>query len=308
AKPRRCQPPQQILVERFIMSVILVTGASTGIGQATALHLASKGHQVFAGVRSPDTCDELKEKIAADQLAVKIVQLDITDGDSVDRAVSAVMASSGRIDALVNNAGIGGGRAVEETPIEEVREVFETNYFGTVQMLLAITPIMREQRAGRIVNMGSLAGRMVFGCHGHYSAAKWALEGLSEALAFEMAEFNVRVAVIEPGSVPTPAWEKGTPPPPDSHYMNSLQRLGMWATHSMKNPAMPIEVAEAVAHAIESDTPHFRYPVGQDAIEDLAGRASVTDDEWIEANRLQGEAFYDRWEEIVGVDYFRYQT
>ncbi len=290
------------------MSVILVTGASTGIGQATALHLASKGHRVFAGVRSPDTATELKNKIAADDVPVELVQLDITDQPSVDRAINDIMASAGRIDALVNNAGIGGGRAVEETPLEEVREVFETNYFGTVRMLHAITPIMREQRSGRIVNMSSLAGRMVFGCHGHYSAAKWALEGLSEALAFEMAEFNVRVALIEPGTVPTPAWEKGTPPPDDTHYTNSLQRLAAWATHTMSNPAAPLDVAVAVAHAIESDTPHFRYPVGQDAIEDIAGRFSVTDDEWIEANRLQGEAFYERWEEIVGVDYFRYQT
>lgn len=287
------------------MSVILVTGASTGIGQATALYLASKGHRVFAGVRNPDTATELKARIAEDELSLDVVQLDITDQDSVDSAVAGVMAETGRIDALVNNAGIGGGRAVEETPLEEVREVFETNYFGSVRMLLAITPIMREQRAGRIVTVGSLAGRMVFGCHGHYSATKWALEGLSEALAFEMAEFNVRVSVIEPGSVPTPAWEKGKPPPEDSHYMNSLGRLGGWATHTMKNPAMPIEVAEAIAHAIESDTPRFRYPVGQDAIENLAGRASVSDEEWIEANRLQGEAFSDRWQEIVGVDYFR---
>ncbi len=286
------------------MSVILVTGSSTGIGQETALHMARKGHQVFAGLRSPATATELKDMIAAEALAIEIVQLDITDGDSVDRAVRTVMDSAGRIDALVNNAGIGGGRAVEETPLEEVRAVFETNYFGTVRMLLAITPIMREQRSGRIVNMSSLAGRMVFGCHGHYSAAKWALEGLSEALAFEMAEFNVRVALIEPGSVPTPAWEKGTPPPPDSHYMRSLQRLGQWATHTMKNPASTLDVAKAVAHAIESDTPHFRYPVGQDAIEDIAGRFSVSDDEWIEANRLQGEAFRQRWKEIVGVDYF----
>src|SRR6056300_881800 len=120
------------------MSVILVTGASTGIGQATALHLASQGHRVFAGVRSPDTAQELKEKIAAQELALELVQLDITDQGSVNNAVSTIMASEGRIDALVNNAGIGGGRAVEETPLEEVREVFETNYFGSVRMLLAV--------------------------------------------------------------------------------------------------------------------------------------------------------------------------
>ena len=287
------------------MSVILVTGASTGIGLASALHLAGKGHQVFAGVRSPETANQLKDEIEKQSVAVELVQLDITDQASVDAAINTVMEETGRIDVLVNNAGIGGGRAVEETPLEEVREVFETNYFGAVRMLLAVTPIMREQRAGRIVNMSSLAGRMVFGCHGHYSAAKWALEGMSEALAFEMAEFNVRVALIEPGSVPTPAWEKGTPPPEDTKYGNSLARLAAWATHTMKNPASTLDVAEAVAHAIESDTPHFRYPVGQDAVEDIAGRMSVSDDEWIEANRLQGDAFARRWKEIVGVDYFR---
>lgn len=286
------------------MSVILVTGASTGIGQTTALHLGSRGHEVFAGVRTPDNCHQLKEKIAESNASVELVQLDVTDQASVDSAVQQVMDQAGRIDALVNNAGIGGGRAVEETPLEEVREVFETNYFGGVRMLLAITPIMREQRGGRIVNMSSLAGRMVFGCHGHYSAAKWAIEGLSEALAFEMAEFNVRTALIEPGSVPTPAWEKGTPPPDDTHYGNSLARLAAWATHTMQNPASTQDVADAVCDAIESDSPRFRYLVGQDAVEDVAGRHSVSDEEWIELNRLQGDAFARRWKEVVGVDYF----
>ncbi|MEH6585525.1 MAG: SDR family oxidoreductase [Halioglobus sp.] len=286
------------------MSVILVTGASTGIGQTTSLHLASKGHQVFAGVRNPDTANELKERIAAQSSSVELIQLDVTDQASVDSAVQQIMDQTGRIDVLVNNAGVGGGRAVEETPLEEVRDVFETNYFGISRMLLAVTPIMRKQRGGRIVNMSSLAGRMVFGCHGHYSAAKWALEGLSEALAFEMAEFNVRVALIEPGSVPTPAWEKGTPPPEDTSYGNSLTRLAAWATYTMKKPASTQDVADAVSHAIESDNPHFRYLVGQDAIEDVAGRQSVSDDEWIEMNRLQGQGFARRWKEVVGVDYF----
>lgn len=286
------------------MSVILITGASTGIGQETALHLARKGHQVFAGLRSPGKADELRDKIAADNLPVEIVQLDVTSEESVNAAVAAVMDKTGRIDALVNNAGIPGGRAVEETPLEEAQAVFDTNYFGAVRMLNAVVPIMREQRSGRIVNMSSLAARMVFGCHGHYSAAKWAMEGLSEALALEIAEFNVRVALIEPGSVPTPAWEKGTPPPEDTKYGNSLARLGAWAEHSMKTPAAPIEVAEAVAHAIESDQPQFRYPIGKDALEGIGGRQKVGDEEWIAANLLQGQEFARRWKEIVGVDYF----
>lgn len=286
------------------MSVILVTGASTGIGQEAALHMARKGHQAYAAVRSPDTADELKEKIAAEDLPVEIVRLDVVDPDSIESAVAHIMAKSGRIDALVNNAGIGKGRAVEETPMEDVRDLFETNYFGQVNVLRAVTPIMREQNSGRIVTVGSLAGAMVFGCHAHYSATKWAMEGLSEALAFEMAPFNVRVSIIQPGSTLTPIWGKGSLPEGDSPYASTMERLGRFFEYTLQNPAMPSDVAEAISDAIESDNPRFRYPVGKDAVDTIAARNSVSDDEWIEANRLQGDAFAKRWAELVGEDYF----
>ena len=287
------------------MSVILVTGSSTGIGQETALHMARKGHDVYAAVRSPETATELKALIAAEDLSVSVIKLDLVDPDSIVTAVAEIMARSGRIDALVNNAGIGGGRAVEETPMHEVREIFETNYFGNVNVLRAVTPIMRQQKSGRIVTVGSLAGRVVMGCHAHYSASKWAMEGLSEALAQEMAEFNVKVAIIEPGCVLTPIWGKGSLPTEPSPYLKSLQRLGRFFEFGLRRPAMPTDVASAIAHAIESDKPHFRYPVGPDAVESVAARAKVSDDEWIAANCLQGEAFSDRWLELVGVDYYR---
>ena len=287
------------------MSVILVTGSSTGIGQETALHMARKGHDVYAAVRSPETATELKDLIAAEDLPVSVITLDLVDPDSIVTAVAEIMARSGRIDALVNNAGIGGGRAVEETPMHEVREIFETNYFGNVNVLRAVTPIMRQQKSGRIVTVGSLAGRVVMGCHAHYSASKWAMEGLSEALAQEMAEFNVKVAIIEPGCVLTPIWGKGSLPTEPSPYLKSLQRLGRFFEFGLRRPAMPTDVASAIAHAIESDKPHFRYPVGPDAVESVAARAKVSDDEWIAANCLQGEAFSDRWLELVGVDYYR---
>ncbi len=287
------------------MSVILVTGSSTGIGQETALHMARRGHDVYAAVRSPDTAVELKEKIAQEKLPVNVVRLDLVDPASIRSAVEQIMERSGRIDALVNNAGIGGGRAVEETSLEEVREIFETNYFGNVSVLREVTPIMRKQNAGRIVTVGSLAGRVVMGCHAHYSASKWAMEGLSEALAQEMAEFNVKVAIIEPGCVLTPIWEKGSLPTEPSPYSNSLQRLGRFFEFGLRRPAMPSDVASAIEHAIESDEPHFRYPVGPDANETIAARAKVSDDEWLALNCLQGDAFHDRWEELVGVDYYR---
>lgn len=288
------------------MAVILVTGSSTGIGQEAALHMARKGHQVYAAVRNPATAAELREKIAAESLPAEIIRLDLVDPASIATAVGEIMARSGRIDALVNNAGIGAGQAVEETPLEVVREIFETNYFGTVSVLRAVTPIMRKQRSGRIVNVGSLAGRVVMGCHAHYSASKWAMEGMSEALAFEMAEFNVKVAIIQPGVVVTPIWGKGGElPAADYPYAKSLQRLMKFFEFGFTRPAMPADVASAIADAIESDKPHFRYPVGFDAVETIAARNKVSDDEWIEANCLQGDAFADRMAELVGVDYYR---
>jgi NAD(P)-dependent dehydrogenase (short-subunit alcohol dehydrogenase family) len=267
--------------------------------------MALKGHQVYAAVRSPGTANELKEKIAAQALPATVIKLDLVDPASVEAAVAEIMASSGRIDALVNNAGIGGGRAVEETTLEEAREIFETNYFGNVTVLRAVTPIMRRQNSGRIVTVGSLAGQVVMGCHAHYSASKWAMEGLSEALAQEMAEFNVKVSIIEPGCVLTPIWGKGSLPTDPSPYQKSLERLGRFFEFGLRRPAMPDDVASAIAHAIESDQPHFRYPIGPDAEETIAARAKVSDDAWLQANCLQGEAFYDRWEELVGVDYYR---
>jgi NAD(P)-dependent dehydrogenase (short-subunit alcohol dehydrogenase family) len=287
------------------MSVILVTGSSTGIGQETALHMARNGHTVYAAVRSPDTADELKGLIAQESLAVKVIKLDLVDPESIATAVAQIMAEEGRIDALVNNAGIGGGTAVEETALEVAREIFETNYFGNVSVLRAVTPIMRKQKSGRIITVGSLAGQFVMGTHAHYSASKWAMEGLSEALACEMAEFNVKVAIIEPGCVLTPMWGKGEAPSAESPYSNSLARIGRWAEFGLTRAATPIDVAKAIAHAIESDRPHFRYPVGPDALEAIAARKKFSDDEWMEMSALQGEEFYDRWAEMVGVDYYR---
>ncbi len=287
------------------MSVILVTGSSTGIGQETALHMARKGHHVYAAVRTPATATELKEKIAAENLSVDVIKLDLVDPASVKTAVAEIMEKSGRIDALVNNAGIGGGRAVEETELDEVREIFETNYFGNVTVLREVTPIMRKQNSGRIVTVGSLAGQVVMGCHAHYSASKWAMEGLSEALAMEMAEFNVKVSIIEPGVVLTPIWGKGSLPEDPTPYQKSLERLGRFFMFGHTRPAMPSDVASAIEHAIESDKPHFRYPVGPDAEETVAAKNKVSNDEWMEINCLQGDAFYDKMEELVGVDYYR---
>lgn len=290
------------------MSVILVTGSSTGIGQETALHLARKGHEVYASVRNPNSADELRERIAAEKLAVTVIRLDLVDAASIDAAVTEVVAGSGRLDALVANAGIGAGSSVEETDLAVARDIFETNYFGNVNLLRAVTPVLRQQRGGRIVVVGSLAGRYVAGCHAHYSASKWAMEGLCEALAQEMAEFGARVSIVEPGCVATPMWTKVSPSSAPPLYPRTVQRLVRFFEFGLREPAMPLEVAAVIEEAITAEQPRFRYPVGKDANEVIAGRLRAGDEAWIGMLcTADDDEFADRWTEIVGNDYYRDQ-
>jgi NAD(P)-dependent dehydrogenase (short-subunit alcohol dehydrogenase family) len=288
------------------MSVILVTGCSTGIGQETALHMARKGHDVYASVRNPDTADELKEKIAAESLSAKVIRLDLVDPASMESAVAEIIEQSGRLDVLVANAGIGAGSSVEETPIETVREIFETNYFGNVSLFKAVTPHLRMQGSGHIVVVGSLAGRHAAGCHAHYSASKWAIEGLSESMAQEMAEFNVKVSLIEPGCVTTPMWTKFEPSEVPPLYPKNVQRLVRFFEFGLSRPAVAADVAQAIEDVLNSDDPPFRVPVGKDANEVIAGRAKVGDEAWVKTLCTEGDdAFADAWTDAVGVDYYR---
>ena len=287
------------------MATALVTGSSTGIGLATTLLLARKGHKVYAAVRSPSTATQLRDAIAAENLPAEILAVDLTDEASIEAAVRHIVDSGQGIDVLVNNAGIGAGSAVEETPLETARAVFETNYFGTVAVLRAVTPVMREQRGGRIINVTSAASLLAMGCHGHYRASKLALEGLCEALALEMAEFNVKVSNIQPGVVLTPIWGKGEFDVSNTHYLKSIERLGKFFAYGLSHPTMPEEVAEVVLEAMEAAAPRFSYPVGQETVELLQLKNRMSQDEWIALHCLQGEAHYDHLAALLGKDYYR---
>jgi len=288
------------------MSVILVTGASTGIGQETALHFARQGHEVYASVRNPDTATELREKIAAESLPATIIRLDLVVPATIEAAVADILERSGRIDVLVANAGIGAGSSVEETGLDTVREIFETNYFGNVSLLQAVTPVMRRQGSGHIVVVGSLAGRYAAGCHGHYSASKWAMEGLCESLAQEMAEFGAKVTIIEPGCVVTPMWTKVQPSGAPPLYPENVKRLVRFFEFGLSRPAMPIDVAQAIEDAVNAERPPLRVPVGKDASEVIAARTKAGDQAWIDMLCTPGyDAFADAWQALVGVDYYR---
>ena len=290
------------------MAVILITGCSTGIGQEAALVLAAAGHKVYASCRNPNGATELQSRIADSGHPIPVLALDLLDPASIDAAVNRVVEEQGRIDVLVNNAAIGAGRALEETSLEEIREVYETNVFGSVAVLKAVIPHMRRQRAGRLVCVTSLAAVNVFGCHGTYSSSKAAMETICAALAQELAEHGVKVSMITPGCVLTPMWTKGTPPPEDSPYMNSFGRFARWCEFGLGRAATPADCASAIRAAIEDEAPRFRYPVGPDA-EDYwrAYRALNDPEEWMRIACLDNAAYAEKMAELMGVDYYATQ-
>ena len=200
------------------MAIALVTGTSSGIGLATAVTLARGGHTVIATMRNPESAGELQKIVTAEKLPVTVAALNVDDDASVERAFGKVLADHGRLDVLVNNAGIGGGGSVEESSTLRFREVMETNFFGALRCIKAVVPGMRQRRQGCIVNVTSIAGRMALAPAAAYSASKFALEALSECLAQEMKAFNVRVAVVEPGVIATPIFSKAAPVPDGSPY------------------------------------------------------------------------------------------
>ena len=295
------------------MSVILITGSSTGIGLTTALHFARKGHQVFASLRNPESAPELTQVIADEKLPVTTIRLDVNDDASVQQGVAEVLQKAGHIDVLVNNAGVGGSGAVEAISVENAHQVFETNYFGAIRMIQAVLPGMRERKSGTIVMLSSIAGRVPFAGHGHYAASKHALEAISEILAQEVRAFNIRVAIIEPGVILTPIFSKGrrsprsqTPNPIAEHYADHTRRLLTFFQTQLKNPTMADVVAEAIEHAVTTDQPRLRYLVGDDARTILTGYQQITDEERVETGRpMTDEEYYDLMHKRLGVDLFR---
>src|ERR1700681_4619640 len=169
----------------------LITGCSTGIGRATAIELSARGYDVVATARRGETLDDLKVALA--------LELDVDD----ERSVASAVRAAGPIDVLVNNAGFGVEGAIEKVPLDEVRRMFETNFFGAARMIQALVPGMRERGGGAVVNVTSTAGIAAPPLGGYYAASKFALEALSEALHLEIGHFGVRVLVIEPGVIET---------------------------------------------------------------------------------------------------------
>jgi NAD(P)-dependent dehydrogenase (short-subunit alcohol dehydrogenase family) len=257
---------------------MLITGASSGIGLATAVTLARAGHTVIATMRNPASAGELSSLVAAERLPLKMLPLDVDNDTSVAHTFAKAISEHGPIDVLVNNAGIGGPGTVDETSLDFFRRVMETNYFGALRCIKAALPGMLARRAGCIVNVTSLAGRIAIAPQAAYAASKYALEALSECLAQEVKAFKVRVALVEPGVIATPIF--GKIERPKTVYPQGRRLAALFAA-SMKQPTSPYVVGEQIRQIVESDSWQLRYPVGPSAANVLKWRAKTSDEDWV---------------------------
>jgi NAD(P)-dependent dehydrogenase (short-subunit alcohol dehydrogenase family) len=237
--------------------VALVTGASTGIGAVTAAALAAAGYRVFGTSRHAD---------AGGRPGVEMLVLDVQSDDSVAACLAQVQQAAGRLDVLVNNAGLGHNSLVEETSAEQARFVLETNFWGTVRMTTAALPIMRGQRHGRVIVVGSLAGLIGAVGMAYYSASKFALEGWAEALSYEVESFGVRVALVEPGFFKT---NHEASLLTTAHTLSEYDDLRREVLASMQRSRArggeARQVAEAIVRVAQSARPKLHYRVGRDA-------------------------------------------
>jgi NAD(P)-dependent dehydrogenase (short-subunit alcohol dehydrogenase family) len=258
------------------MGRVLITGCSTGFGRATAIELTKRGHDVVATARKPETLDDLD---VAERLA-----LDICD----DASVGAALAAAGDLDALVNNAGFGQLGPVELTPLDEGRRLFETNVWGTMRVIQAVIPAMRERGGGTIVNVGSLAGRVAPPLDGFYPASKFALEAITEQLNWEVSHFGIRMRIVEPGFFETAfqgtVLRHGIDTPPYDEFQRQWEAARDRLRGDEEPPGIEM-VAETIADAVESDEPKLRWPVGPPSDLVLPARASMTDEEFEAAMR-----------------------
>jgi NAD(P)-dependent dehydrogenase (short-subunit alcohol dehydrogenase family) len=283
------------------MSNIVITGTSTGIGLATALTFGRAGHQVYATMRNPSRAPELADTTAREKLPIKISVMDVDSDNSVQTAMADILKDAGHIDVLINNAGIERAGSVEELPLAEFRAVMETNYFGPLRCIQAVAPKMRQRKSGCIINVTSVAGRIATSPLAPYTASKFALEALSEALAQEMKTFNVRVAIVQPGIIETPmATRIGVSDGHRSAY-SQQQRFSNLFRAVLKNPVPPSVVADKIAEIVDSGTWQLRHPVGPDALPFLGWRNSMTDEEWVALHGADDDAWYARMEHDFGL-------
>jgi NAD(P)-dependent dehydrogenase (short-subunit alcohol dehydrogenase family) len=285
--------------------VSVVTGANSGIGRATALHLASIGHEVYGTVRSAAKADKLMGMAKAQGVELNLVELDIADDQSVKTGMAEILKNAGRVDVLVNNAGVGGNSVAEECPVELYADVMNVNLYGGIRCIQAVLPGMRERKAGTIVNVTSIVGRLAALAQSPYVTSKWAFEGLSEGLAQELAPFGIRVAIIQPGVTKSAIFAKNIDTPNQSGaYDDHYRRMFQFYAAGYAQATDAIEVAKVIEHAITTDAPKLRYPCSWGGEVIIEGRKNLSDEAWIDIMRAENDDdYYGRFKAAFNVEH-----
>ncbi len=288
--------------------VAVVTGSSSGIGFETSLLLARKGFYTYATMRNLNKSQKINDVVEKENLPLKILQLDVTDDKSVKDAIRQITDESSRIDVLVNNAGYGVMGAVEDLSIDEFKSQFETNFFGVIRVTKEVIPIMRNQGSGNIINVSSVGGRIGIPLNTAYISSKFAIEGFSESMRYELEQFGIDVILIEPGVVKTNFFENAdvvvnnndnntsTTNNKTSVYSQLTQKLfeGFEPMLNSSSSSVSSDVAEVIYQAIESNNRDVRYLVGKDAVSIIKTRQNLSDKElenWIKESIFQQKGF-----------------
>lgn len=287
------------------MTISVVTGANSGIGRATAIHLAQQGHAVYGTVRSVDKAGKLQSMSAEAGVDVSLVELDVADDESVRTGFARILEeTNGVVDVLVNNAGVGGNAVAEECQTSTYLELMNINLCGAVRCLQQVLPGMRARGAGTIVNITSIAGRVAALAQSPYVASKWAFEGLSEGLAQELAPFGIRVAIIEPGVTKSAIFAKNIDAPNQTGaYEDHYRRMFQFYATGYGQATDPFEVARLIHHSVTTDTPQLRYAVSWAGPEFIAGREKMSDEEWVALGAHVDDAdYYAAFQSTFGLD------
>ncbi|MDQ6866034.1 MAG: SDR family oxidoreductase [Thermoproteota archaeon] len=264
--------------------VALVTGSSSGIGFETSLTLARSGFLTYATMRNLGKGATIKSVAAKEGLPIRVAQLNVTEERSINDAVHSIISDVGKIDVLVNNAGYGINGAFEDLAMEEIKAQYETNLFGVIRVTQAVLPIMRKQKSGIIVNISSGAGRFGYPGGSAYVSTKFAIEGLSESMAYELEPFGIRVVLVEPGVIKTNfansivAAKKSQDP--NSPYAQLMQNVATSFQHMIEGGSSADVVAKVVLKAVTSENPNLRYLAGKDVETWMEGKKSMSDEEF----------------------------
>jgi len=264
--------------------VAIVTGCSSGIGHEISLILARNGFTAYATMRNLQKGSDLKSIAEDEKLPLHFAQLDVTDENSVKKAIQTIHDEAGRIDILVNNAGYGLTGAFEDLSLDEIKTQYETNVFGLIRTTQSVLPIMRKQRSGLIVNISSGAGRFGFPTGSAYVSTKFAVEGLTESMSYELEPFGIKVILIEPGVIKTNFFNSSVlakkSQDPNSPYATLMKGMEDSVDKMMENASTPQYVAEVVLHAVTNENPKLRYLAGKDVERWIEAKMKMSDEEF----------------------------